>query len=144
MPRVKIDLPVHWSFEAEFPVRITDLNYGRHVGNDTILAYLQEARVQWLRRLGYPSELLAEPVGLILVDLAVRLKAELAYGDVLRVQLAVAEWSKLGFELVYLISKGEGTEVARATTSFVFFDYTARKLAAAPEGFREKSVICDP
>jgi acyl-CoA thioester hydrolase len=100
--------------------------------------------VQWLRHLGYPSELLAEPVGLILVDLAVRLKAELAYGDVLRVQLAVSEWSKLGFELVYLVSKGEGTEVARATTSFVFFDYTARKLAPAPEGFREKSVICDP
>ena len=139
MPRVKIELPASWTFETEFPVRITDLNYGRHVGNDTILAYLQEARVQWLRGLGYPSELLAEPVGLILVDLAVRLKAELAYGDVLRVQLAVAEWNKLGFELVYLISKGEGIEVARATTSFVFFDYTARKLAPAPEGFRGRA-----
>jgi len=139
MPRVKIDLPAAWAFETEFPVRITDLNYGRHVGNDTILSYLQEARVQWLRSLGYPSELLADPVGLILVDISVRLKAELVYGDVVRVQLAVSEWSKLGFELVYLMSKAGGDEVARATTGFVFFDYAARKLAQPPAGFREKA-----
>lgn len=139
MPRVKIDLPDRWSFVAEIPVRITDLNYGRHVGNDTMLAYVQEARVQWLRSLGYASELLAEPVGLILVDLAVRLKAEVVYGDTLGVHVAVSEWSKLGFELVYLIRKGDGSEAARAATSFVFFNYDTRRIAPAPEGFREKA-----
>ncbi len=140
MPRVKIELPANWSFRTEIPVRITDVNYGQHVGNDTMLAYLQESRVQWLRSLGYPSELLAAPVGLILVDLAVRMKAEAAYGDRLVVQLAVTEWSKVGFELVYHLAKaGTGEEVARATTGFVFFDYTARKLSQPPEGFRAKA-----
>jgi acyl-CoA thioester hydrolase len=144
MSRVKIELPACWSFSAAFPVRITDLNYGRHVGNDTMLAYLQEARVQWLRSLGYPSELLAEPVGLILVDLAVRFKAELGAGDTVRVELAVAEWDKLGFELVYRVSKADGAEAARATTRFVFFDYATRRLAPAPDGFREKTAIRNP
>lgn len=140
MSRVKIELPAAWSFRTEIPVRITDVNYGQHVGNDTLLAFLQEARVQWLRSLGYPSELLAEPVGLILVDLSVRLKNEAAYGDRLVAQLAVSEWSKVGFELVYLLTKsGSGEEVARATTGFVFFDYQARKLAPAPEGFRARA-----
>lgn len=140
MPRVKIELPAGWTFRTEIPVRITDVNYGQHVGNDTMLAFLQEARVQWLRSLGYPSELLAAPVGLILVDLAVRMKAEAAYGDRLAVQLAVAEWSKVGFELVYLLTKvAGGEEVARATTGFVFFDYTARKLAPAPAEFRARA-----
>ncbi len=140
MSRVKIELPAAWSFRTEIPVRITDVNYGQHVGNDTLLAFLQEARVQWLRSLGYPSELLAEPVGLILVDLSVRLKNEAAYGDRLVAQLAVSEWSKVGFELVYLLTKsGSGEEVARATTGFVFFDYQARKLAPAPEGFRTRA-----
>ena len=140
MPRIKIELPAVWLFTAEVPVRITDLNYGQHVGNDTMLAYVQEARVQWLRSLGYPSELLAAPVGLILVDLAVRMKSEVAYGDRLRVQLAVSEWSKVGFELVYLLAKvADGAEVARATTGFVFFNYDARKLCPPPEGFRDKA-----
>lgn len=138
MPRQKIELPENWLFSTEIPVRITDLNYGRHVGNDSMLSLLQEARVQWLRGMGYPSELLVEPVGLILVDLAVRFKTELIYGDIARVQIAVAEWSRRGFELVYLVSKG-GKEIARATTGFVFFDYTARRLADAPGDFREKA-----
>lgn len=139
MPRAKIDIPDRWIFTASIPVRITDLNYGRHVGNDTMLALIQEARVQWLRSLGYPSELLADPIGLILVDLAVRFKAELLYGDTTRIQIAVSEWTRRGFELVYLVSKDNGAiEVARATTGFVFFDYAAKRLAEAPTGFREK------
>lgn len=139
MPRQKIDVPEKWLFTATIPVRITDLNYGRHVGNDTMLSLIQEARVQWLRSLGYPSELLADPVGLILIDLAVRFKAELAYGDVVQVQIAVAEWGRRGFELVYLVTKDSGaTEVARATTGFVFFDYAAKRLAEAPAGFQKK------
>ncbi len=139
MPRLKIETPETWDFSTEIPVRITDLNYGRHVGNDTLLALIQEARVQWLRAMGYPSELLAEPVGLILVSLAVRFKAELLYGDRARVQIAVAERTRRGFELVYLVSKdGGSTEVARATTGFVFFDYAARRMTEAPPGFEER------
>lgn len=139
MARVKIDLPDQWHFTTDIPIRITDLNYGRHVGNDTMLALLQEARVQWLRRMRYASELLAEPVGLILVDLAVRFKAELAYGDVVTVKLAVREQTRRGFELVYEVTKdGGATEVARATTGFVFFDYAARRLAEAPAEFAQR------
>ena len=29
--------------------------------------------------------------------------------------------------------------LARATTGFTFFDYSARRMAAAPPGFREKA-----
>lgn len=138
MPRVKIDLPPTWAFATEIPVRVTDLNYGRHVGNDTLLAYIQESRVQWLRKLGYPSELLAEPIGLILVDASIRFKGEAALGDVLRVELAATDWSKLSFEVTARISKvADGAEVARATTGFTFFDYSAHRLAPPPAGFRE-------
>ncbi len=140
MARQKIELPNEWLFATELPIRITDLNYGRHVGNDMMLALLQEARVRWLRALGYESELLAEPVGLILVDLAVRFKAELSYGDTARIRLAVSEWTRRGFELVYAVAKAaDESEAARATTGFVFFDYAARKLADAPPEFRERA-----
>lgn len=140
MPRVKINLPETWAFRTEMPVRITDVNYGGHVGNDTLLAYIQEARVRWLRSLGYPSELLAEPVGLILVDISVRLKAEAVYGDTLEVRLAVSEWTRTGFELSYhIVKRSDGTEVGRATTGFAFFDYSAKRLAEAPAGFRERA-----
>ncbi|MBP7276090.1 MAG: acyl-CoA thioesterase [Kiritimatiellae bacterium] len=140
MPRIKIALPETWAYCMPLPVRITDVNYGGHVGNDTLLAYLQEARVCWLRSLGYPSELLAEPVGLILVDLAVRLKAEAKYGDSLEIRVAVSEFTRVGFELAYqIVRPADGGEVARATTGFAFFDYARGALCPAPTGFREKA-----
>ena len=53
MARIKVELPEQFAFSTTIPVRITDLNYGKHVGNDTILSMIHEARVQYLRQLGY-------------------------------------------------------------------------------------------
>ena len=46
MARIKLTLPERFPFTTTIPIRITDLNYGGHVGNDTVLALLHEARVQ--------------------------------------------------------------------------------------------------
>ncbi|MGN6400032.1 MAG: hypothetical protein ACTHMD_06240 [Flavisolibacter sp.] len=53
MARIKINLPENFFFNAAIPIRITDLNYGGHVGNDTILSLLHEARVQFLNHFHY-------------------------------------------------------------------------------------------
>ncbi len=67
MARVKIDVPDEFSYTTHIPVRITDLNYGGHVGNDTILSLIHEARIQFLGHYGY-GELNMEGVGLIMSD----------------------------------------------------------------------------
>ena len=53
MARIKIDLPSKIAFSTNIPVRITDLNYGGHVGNDTVLTIIHEARMQFLANAGY-------------------------------------------------------------------------------------------
>ena len=53
MARIKIAVPPQFTFSTQIPVRITDINYGGHLGNDALLALLHEARVQFLRRYGY-------------------------------------------------------------------------------------------
>ena len=52
MARLSIELPEHFKYTAELPVRVSDLNYGGHVGNDSILTIMQEARVIYYRSLG--------------------------------------------------------------------------------------------
>ena len=48
MARVKLDLNgVEFVFRTELDVRITDINYGRHVGNDAMLGLLHEARLRY-------------------------------------------------------------------------------------------------
>jgi acyl-CoA thioesterase FadM len=46
-------MPATYTFSTELTIRITDLNYGGHVGNDSFLSLIQEARQQYLKKLGY-------------------------------------------------------------------------------------------
>jgi acyl-CoA thioester hydrolase len=138
MPRIKIELPNEWSFSTSLPVRVTDINYGNHMGNDAFLGLLHEARMQWLGQFGW-TELISERTGLIMVEIEVRLKSQAVYGDELRISVAPVNFGRMGFDLVYLAENAAtGTEVARARTGMVFFDYTANKLAAMPEGFKAR------
>jgi acyl-CoA thioester hydrolase len=133
MARVKVNLPNSFSFSAIIPVRITDLNYGNHVGNDSILSLIHEARVLFLKH-HQLSELDFRGVGLIMADVAIEFKAELFYGDVLKVYVAAADFSAVGFDLVYkLVKNEEETIVAIAKTGMVCFDYTQKKVVKVPE-----------
>jgi YbgC/YbaW family acyl-CoA thioester hydrolase len=140
MPRIKIDLPAAFSFVTSFPVRITDLNYGAHVGNDTVLAFIHEARVRFLQSLGY-TELNLEGLGLIMSDAALEFKNEMFYGDEIRVSVAVTEISRARFDLVYKLEKQTDPVpvlLALAKTGMVCYDYVQRKIAALPETARRK------
>ena len=68
--RIQLQLPDTFTFQTEIPVRITDINYGNHLGNDAILSMMHEVRVQFLQNLGY-SELEMEGAGLIMSDTAI-------------------------------------------------------------------------
>src|SRR4051794_31818945 len=100
MPRIKIPLPDHFNFSTVLPVRITDLNYGSHVGNDTVLSLVHEARVQYLRHFQY-TELDMEGVSLIMGDAALEFKAESFYGDSIRIFVVAGDFTKVSFDLYY-------------------------------------------
>ena len=76
MERVKIHLPDAFAFSTVITIRITDLNYGGHVGNDTFLSLIHEARQQFLMSHGY-KELSFEGAELIQTDAAIEYKREL-------------------------------------------------------------------
>jgi YbgC/YbaW family acyl-CoA thioester hydrolase len=140
MARIKVELPAQFSFSTTIPVRITDLNYGNHVGNDTILSMIHEARVQFLRHHGY-GELDLAGVGLIMSDVAIEFKHELFYGDTVTVSVAAADFSKVAFDLYYKLEKkqGDATQlVAVAKTGMVCYDYNKKKVAAMPAEVSDK------
>jgi len=135
MARIKITFPDHFIATLTIPVRITDINYGDHVGNDAFVAIVHEARMQWLQQHGY-TELQVEGIGLIMSDLAVEFKNESFYGDVIEVKIAADEISRVSFELYYqLTTKRNDTTIllASAKTGMVCYDYAAKKVAGIPE-----------
>ena len=131
-------LPEVFSFECELPIRITDLNYGNHVGNDRVLSLLHEARVQFLQHHGF-SELDCAGTGLIMKDVIIEFKKEIKYGDTLMAYVAASNFTKVSFDIFYrLIKKQENTLAVVAKTGMLCFDYRAGKITAVPSPVREK------
>ena len=139
MARVKLIIPERKIFFTEIAVRITDINYGNHVGNDALVRILHEARVQWLTSKNY-TELNIEGASLIMADLAVEYKGESFYGDLLIIEIAVGEISKAGFELYYIIHVNRNANnilIAKAKTGMVCFNYEEKKVREIPEKFAQ-------
>jgi acyl-CoA thioesterase FadM len=138
MSRIKIEMPEKFIYKTEIPVRITDINYGGHLGNDSLLSIIHEARVRFLKSLGY-SEANVEGVGIIMIDSAIQYKSEGFYGDDLSIEIAVIDFTGIGCDIVYrLTNKNSGKEIALAKTGIVFFNYEKRKTAPVPPVFKKK------
>ena len=134
MSRIKIEIPKKLIASFAIPVRIADINYGNHVGNDAFVSIIHEARMQWLKQFGF-TELQIEGVGLIMSNLLIEFKNEAFYGDLVEIKLAAGEISRVGFELYYQLFTKRNEEtilLANAKTGLICYDYAAKKVAAIP------------
>ncbi|MCC6713375.1 MAG: thioesterase family protein [Candidatus Dadabacteria bacterium] len=136
MARIKMEFPEKHVFSTEIPLRISDINYGGHLGHDSILSLTHEARVRFFVSLGF-TELDVDGPGIILSDVAIVYKSEGFYGDVIVIDIAVCDFTKYGCDLVYRVGNKEtGKEVATAKTGIVFMSYAERAVAPVPEKFK--------
>lgn len=140
MVRLQLDLPERFIFSTELTIRASDVNYGGHVGNDAILSLMQEARIVLYRQLGFVDEISFEgSVGQIISDALILYKSESFLGDVVVIKIGIADFSKYGFDMLYLIENtATGKEVARGKTGIVCYDYDKRKVSATPAALLEK------
>jgi acyl-CoA thioester hydrolase len=140
MERIKVALPQEFHFSTTLKIRITDLNYGGHVGNDVFLSLVHEARQQYLLHFGY-LELNLEGPGLIIADAAIEYKRELKYGDEVRISVAAAGLDRLGFDIFYKIEvkiEGSWLIAGKVKTGMLCFDYTTNKKVPVPVKAVEK------
>ncbi|MCW3108938.1 MAG: hypothetical protein JWQ09_3444 [Segetibacter sp.] len=140
MERIKVAFPAVFHFSTTLTIRITDLNYGGHVGNDVFLSLVHEARLQYLQHFGY-SELEFEGTGLIMADAAIEYKRELEYGDEVKISVAASGFDKLGFDIFYLLEVKAGEKwllAGKVKTGMVCFDYAAKKKVSVPKKAIEK------
>ncbi len=139
MARVKFALPseIH-VFQCSLEIRVSDLNYGAHLGNDRVLTLCHEARVKWLTSLGL-GEINPDGTGLIMADAMIMYQGEGFLGDLLTIDIYNSEFSERSFDLYYQITRVKDQRpIARAKSAMLFFDYNERKLHRASEDLAEK------
>jgi len=140
MARIKLNPPHQILFSIELKVRVSDINYGGHLGNDRLLALLQEARIGFFNALGFKGEkAITEEVGIIMSDAAIMYKSEAFLGEELKIGIDVEEIFSKGCDLKYQVDElKSGRLVAIAKTGIVFFNYSERKIANVPDIFLQR------
>jgi len=140
MQRIKIEQPSTYVFSTHIPIRISDVNYGNHVGNDAFLSLVHEVRLQYLLSLGY-TELSLGGAALIMADAAIEFKSEMYYGDVVKIEVAATGFTAVGFDLVYKMTverEGQQKIAGLAKTGMLCFNYATKKMMAIPAEVLQK------
>jgi len=139
MARVKLNMAgVDFCFRTEMEVRITDINYGRHVGNDSMLGLLHEARLRFLAHFGFSEEDIGG-AGMLMSDVVLQYKAVAFRGDVLQLEMGISDVERRTFDILYRVTRpSDGATVALAKTGMVAFDYAVNRPVSLPDGFVKK------
>jgi acyl-CoA thioesterase FadM len=139
MARLKLDFPHdQYCYNTPLTVRVTDINGANHLGNDSMISMISEARARFLFEFGAP-ETERDGSGIIVTDLATTYRAEAHARDQLLFEVGVMDFNKYGGDITFRITRPrDGALVAMAKSGFVFFDYKIGRVVAMPDAFRAK------
>ena len=122
-------------FNTTISVRISDVNYGNHFGHDSLISFLHEARVQFLKEMGY-TELDVEGLGILITNLSVNYINEAFYSNNITIKIGLGQRTRTSIQLIYnLMLSEKNIEIATALTTITFYDYKKSKVARIPQKF---------
>ena len=122
-----------YEFSHLLTVRVTDINYAGHLGNEALLELVHEARAVFLKALDFDTIVRGEQrVGLIIADLAVNFTAEAFARDQLAVDCQIDELGERSFRLFHRIRCGD-KRIALVETGVIAYDFSSGHVVALPE-----------
>jgi acyl-CoA thioesterase FadM len=139
MARLKLDFPEdQYYYSTTLTVRVTDINGANHLGNDSMISMISEARARFLFDFGI-EETQGDGVGIIVTDLATTYRTEAHARDQLLFEVGVMDFNKYGGDITFRITRPRDQSlVAMAKSGFVFFDYVQKRVVPMPEAFFRK------
>lgn len=137
MARLHLEFPEgQFYFSTQLTVRVTDINSGKHLANDSMISMISEARARFLYQFGI-EEASANDIGIIVTDLATTYRREAFARETLVFEVGLMDLNKYGGDIIFRITKLDTEElVALAKSGFVFYNFLAAKVTPMPEDFR--------
>lgn len=139
MARLQLTFPEdQFYYSTPMSVRVTDINAGNHLGNDSMISMISEARARFLFEFGV-AETERDGTGIIVTDLATTYRAEAHARDQLLFEVGVMDFNKYGGDIIFRITRPRDRKlIAMAKQGFVFFNYKNSQVVVMPEEFRGK------
>ncbi len=138
MQRLELEFPqAQCLHRYALTVRISDINYGRHLGHDAIVGLFHEARAQAFEALGhhewdvagYPS---------VVAELAIEYRSEARWGDELIAETAILPAEGKALSVYQRLKRpADGRCVAVARLALVLLDPERGRPVAVPASFND-------
>jgi acyl-CoA thioesterase FadM len=123
---------------SKIEVRVGDINYGNHLGNDKALLVFHDARIRYFEALGLTEHNIGGP-GIIMRDAHVTFRKEVFLHDILVVDVGIDEVKNTSFNMIYTVRREEDDAVVfTGSTGLVAFDYETRRPVKVPDEFLTK------
>jgi len=119
-------------FKIDIAVRISDINYGGHLGHAELITITHQARLKFFSKFSLKEDDLGG-AGIIVKCLSVQYNGEAFFDDVLHVSITITKIGKASCDFNYEITKNiERTPVASVFETVLFMNYKTRKLVRTP------------
>ena len=122
-----------------YEVRVSDINYGGHMGNDKALTVFHDARINFLQSFGFSEMNIGDNIGIILIEANIKYKAEVFLHDVLEVSVKLDKVEGIKWNLAYTAKRSSDSKVVfEGNTLMASFNYERKKISPIPRAFLDK------
>jgi acyl-CoA thioesterase FadM len=105
MARLTLEFPEdQFCYSTQLTVRVTDINAANHLGNDSMISMISEARARFLFEFGI-EETQEDGTGIIVTDLATTYRAEAHARDQLLFEVGVMDFNTYGGDITFRITR---------------------------------------
>lgn len=123
-----------YTFSTDIEVHLRDIDRGDHVNNAVLVAYLQQARIEYLDELvGY----LDDDIYIVVATLELEFNRPITWGDTVTIDLRVPELGTSSFRIEYRVRVGDAT-AATGETLMVTYDRAAEESVPMPAAWRDR------
>jgi len=123
-------------------VRFADIDSMGHVNNAKFFTYMEQARVEYFRKikdLDFRTQEGAPGTSVILASIRCDFLAPVYLDEELSVSVRTTKMGRSSFSMEYLIQDtASGREVGRGESTQVYFDYQNEKSLEIPDSLRKK------
>lgn len=119
-------------YKISIPVRISDINYGGHLGHAELTKITHQARLKMLKHFSL-SETDISGAGIIVRRMETSYKGEAFFDETLTLYIRISKPEKSSCLVEYQINKDSDTPVATVYETIMFMDYIRRKPVRVPQ-----------
>lgn len=123
-------------FRTEYKVKISDINYGNHMGNQIPLELFHQVRMEFLTKEGLSELNIGDGVGTIQRESWIKYNKEVFFGETLTLEIEDIIIERVSMIIKYNVLKENGENAVEGTTTMLGYSYENKKVSKIPDSFK--------